>query len=187
MTHEPGTVARPAGRRALLVVLSLLLAAALALLVVRTLQHRDTEAPAGGGYGTSAERAQIDDVAEQFALNVGTYGPTDLKNDTMPDYRRRVGSLLTTKFRATFEEQVKAVEAIVAQSKLQVKAKVNAVGVAAVDGDRATAFVAWETSGRYGKAAYGEPRQTRSKVTLVRVKGEWRVDDFTPVAGEAKQ
>src|SRR5689334_17452947 len=143
MTHEPGTAARPA-RRALLVVLSLLLAAALALLVVRTLQRRDVEAPAGGGYGTTAERARIDE----------------------------------------FEEQVKAVEAIVAQSKLQVKAKVNAVGVASVDGDRATAFVAWETSGRYGDGGYGDPRQTRSKVMLVRVKGEWRVDDFTPVTGE---
>ena len=184
MTHEPGTAARP-GRRVLLVVLSLLLAASLALLVVRTLQHRDVEQPAGGGYGTSTERARIGEVAEQFALNVGTYGPADLKDGTMPDYRRRVGTLLTTKFRSTFEEQVKAVEAIVAQSKLQVKAKVNAVGVASVDGDRAAAFVAWETTGRYDKAAYGEPRQTRSKVALVRVKGEWRVDDFTPVTGEA--
>jgi Mce-associated membrane protein len=184
MTHEPGTAARPA-RRVLLVALSLLLAAALALLVVRTLQQRDVETPAGGGYGTAAERSRIDEVAEQFALNVGTYGPVDLKDGTMPAYRKRVGTLLTTKFRATFEEQVKAVEAIVAQAKLQVKAKVNAVGVASVDDDRATAFVAWETTGRYGKGGYGEPRQTRSKVTLVRVKGEWRVDDFTPVTGEA--
>lgn len=184
MTHEPGSAARP-GRRVLLVILSLLLAAALALLVVRTLQSRPVETPAGGGYGTASERAQIDDVAEQFALNVGTYGPDDLKDGTMPDYRRRVASLLTTKFRATFEEQVKAVEAIVAQSKLQVKAKVNAVGVATVDGDHATAFVAWETAGRYGKGGYGDPRQTRSKVSLVKVKGEWRVDDFAPVTGEA--
>ncbi|HSX66414.1 hypothetical protein [Nocardioides sp.] len=183
MTHEPGTAARP-GRRVLLVVLSLLLAASVALLVVRTLQHRDVEAPPGGGYGTSAERAEIAEVAEQFALNVGTYGPDDLKDGTMPDYQRRVGTLLTTKFRATFEEQVKAVEAIVAQSKLQVKAKVNAVGVASVDGDSATAFVAWETTGRYDKGGYGDPRQTRSKVELVRIKGEWRVDDFTPVTGE---
>jgi hypothetical protein len=184
MTHEPGTAARPA-RRALLVVLSLLLAAALALLVVRALQSREVEAPAGGGYGTAAERAHIDEVAEQFALNVGTYGPDDVKDGQMPDYRRRVGSLLTTKFRATFDEQVKAVEAIVAQSKLEVKAKVNAVGVATVDDDHATAFVAWESTSRYGKGGYGDPRQTRSKVSLVKVKGEWRVDDFAPVTGEA--
>lgn len=183
MTHEPGSAARP-GRRVLLVVLCLLLAASLALLVVRTLQHRDAQTPPGGGYGTSAERTAIGEVAEQFALNVGTYGPDDLKDGAMPDYRRRVGTLLTTKFRATFEEQVKAVEAIVAQSKLQVKAKVNAVGVASVDGDRATAFVAWETTGRYDKGGYGDPRQTRSKVAMLRVKGEWRVDDFTPVTGE---
>lgn len=182
MTHEPGTAA-PRGRRGLLLVLCLALAAALAAFAIVTVAAW-TEDPPASGYGSAAERAQIDGVAEQFALNVGTYGPSDLKDGTMPDYRRRVGSLLTTKFRATFEEQVKAVEAIVAQSKLQVKAKINAVGVAAVDGDRATAFVAWETSGRYDKAAYGDPRQTRSKVTLVRVKGEWRVDDFTPVTGE---
>lgn len=184
MTHEPGTAARPA-RRALLVVLSLLLAAALALLVVRTLQNRDVESPAGGGYGTASERADIEDVAEQFALNVGTYGPADLKDGKLPDYQRRVGSLLTTKFRATFDETLPAAVAMVAQGKVQVKAKVNAVGVASVDGDRATAFVAWETTSRQGKQAFGEPRQTRSKVALARVKGEWRVDDFTPVAGEA--
>jgi hypothetical protein len=57
--------------------------------------------------------------------------------------------------------------------------------VATVDGDHATAFVAWETTGRYGKGGYQDPRQTRSKVELVKVKGEWRVDDFTPVTGEA--
>ncbi|GGO92138.1 hypothetical protein GCM10011584_27840 [Nocardioides phosphati] len=184
MTHEPGTAARPA-RRALLVVLSLLLAAALALLVVRTLQNRDVEAPAGGGYGTASERAGIEDVAEQFVLNVGTFGPQDLKDGTMPDYRRRVGSLLTTKFRASFDKQVPALEQGVAQIKLQKVAKVSAVGVASVEGDRATAFVAWERTARIGKGSYDAPEQTRSKVELVRVKGEWRVDDFTPVTGEA--
>lgn len=182
MTHEPGT-AVSRGRRWLLLGLCLALAAALTAFVIVTVAAW-TEDPPANGYGSAAERAQIGEVAEQFALNVGTYGPDDLKDGTMPDYQRRVGTLLTTKFRATFEEQVKAVEAIVAQSKLQVKAKVNAVGVASVDGDRATAFVAWETTGRYDKGGYGDPRQTRSKVELVRTKGEWRVDDFTPVTGE---
>lgn len=184
MTHEPGTAARP-GRRILLSALCLALVAALTVLAVRALAARDTEEPAGGGHGTAAERSELLTLTEQFALRMGTYGPADLDDKgAMPDYRERVGEMLTTKFRTSFDQSVELAEKAVAQAKLEVKAKVNGVGVVEVGDRRATMLVAWETTSRYGKDEFGDPRQVRSRVNLVKVKGEWRVDDFTPVTGE---
>ena len=184
MTHEPGPAARP-GRRILLAVLCLALVAALTVLAVRALAARDTDQPAGGGHGTATERAEVLTLTEQFALRMGTYGPADLDDKgAMPGYRERVGELLTTKFRTSFEQSVELAEKAVAQAKVEVKAKVNGVGVVAIGERRATMLVAWETTSRYGKDEFGEPRQVRSRVSLVKVKGEWRVDDFTPVTGE---
>lgn len=186
MTHEPGSAARP-GRRIVVAVLCLALAAALAVLVVRALGARETERPPGGGYGSAAERSELLSLTEQFALRMGTYGPDDLDDKgAMPEYRERVGELLTTKFRTSFEQSVELAEKSVSQAKLEVKAKVNGVGVASVDEDRATMLVAWETTSRYGDGAFSEPRQVRSRVNLVKTGGEWRVDDFTPVTGEGQ-
>ncbi len=187
MKHEPGTAARP-GRWLVLVVLCLALAAALGVLAFRALDSRETERAPGGGYGTAAERSDVMTVAEQFALRMGTYGPKGLDaKGTLPDYRKGVGELLTAKFRTSFEQQVELAEKSVSQAKLDVKAKVNAVGVASVDGDRATALVAWEITSRYGDDQFGDPRQTRSRISLVKVKGHWLVDDFEPVTGEVAQ
>jgi Mce-associated membrane protein len=186
MTLEPGSAARP-GRRILFAVLCLALVAAVTVLVVRTLGARDTERPAGGGYGTAAERNDVITVTEQFALRTQTYGPKDLDDKgKLTAYADRVGELLTTKFRSDFQQGVQLAEAAVVQTKVEVKAKVNAVGVASLTGDRATAFVAWETTSRYGKTEFSDPRQIRSKVDLVKVKGKWLVDGFEPVTGEAQ-
>jgi Mce-associated membrane protein len=184
MTHEPGSAARP-GRRVLLVVLCLALAASIGFLVVRVVANLETQRPPGGGYGATVERADVARVAEQFALRMGTYGPKDLDSKGgLPAYRKRVGELLTAKFRASFDDQVELAEQTVAQAKLEVKATVNAVGVASLDGDRATALVAWEISSRYDKDEFADPRQTRSRITLVKIKDKWLVDDFVPVTGE---
>lgn len=190
MTHEPGSAARPRVRSlsALLsAVLCLALAAALAVLVVRAVAARDTERPPGGGYGSEAERSELLSLTEQFALRMGTYGPEDLdEKGAMPGYRKRVGELLTTKFRTSFEQSVELAEKSVEQAKVEVKAKVNGMGVASVDEDRASTLIAWETTARYGDGEFSDPRQVRSRVSLVKTGGEWLVDDFTPVTGEVQ-
>ena len=67
----------------------------------------------------AAEREQVMDVASQFMLRVNSYGPDDLAEDgTMPDYRERVGELITPAFRTDFESQVGTAEQTVAQAQL---------------------------------------------------------------------
>ena len=133
----------------------------------------------------------MEPVATQFMLRVNTYGPEDLSDDgTMPDYRERVGELITPAFRADFEQQVGTAELTVAQAELGRACEVYGAGVSGMDADSATALVAGAFVNSYpgsGKRAderiETDPAPFRVRVSLVKVSGEWLVDDFTPVTG----
>ncbi|MDO7867727.1 hypothetical protein [Nocardioides jiangxiensis] len=186
MTLEHGPAARP-GRRILFVALCLALAAALAVLVVRSLDARGSEQPAGGGHGTTAERAAVLAVAGRFAREIDSYGASDLGPDgTMPAYRKELGSILTTKFRTAFDQEVELAEKAVAQTGIEVTSRLDATGVVSIDGDRATVLAAWERTASYPKTAAAAPVLKRASITLVKVKGQWLVDDFTTVTGEGQ-
>lgn len=187
MTVEvPERVSAPARWRlpvfGLLVVLLLASVVGLVWVVV---DRQDTD---GGGGGLSSDQADVRDAVrnntEQFVLRMGTYGP-DLLDDKgeMPDYRKRVREMITTKFATSFDESVTVAEQMVAQFALVRKADVFSVGVATLEDDNATALVAGAFTDKYGKGATDEPRQFRWQVSLVRVDGEWRVDDYVPVTG----
>ena len=62
----------------------------------------------------------------------------------MPDYRERVGELITPAFRADFEQQVGTAELTVAQAELGRSCEVYGAGVSGMDADSATALVAGE-------------------------------------------
>ena len=109
---------------------------------------------------------------------------------TMPDYRERVGELITPAFRADFEQQVGTAELTVAQAELGRACEVYGAGVSGMDADSATALVAGAFVNSYpgsGKRAderiETDPAPFRVRVSLVKVSGEWLVDDFTPVTG----
>lgn len=137
------------------------------------------------------EREAVMSVASQFMLRVNTYGPDDLAEDgTMPDYRERVGELITPAFRADFDQQVATAEQTVSQAQLGRACDVFGVGVSAMDADSATALVAGAFTNSYpgaGKRAdqriETDPAPFRVRVSLVRISGEWLVDDFAPVTG----
>ena len=139
----------------------------------------------------AAERERVMDVASQFMLRVNSYGPDDLAEDgTMPDYRERVGELITPAFRADFETQVGTAEQTVAQAQLGRECEVYGVGVSTMDADSATALVAGVFTNSYpgnGRRAdervESEPASFRVRISLVKVAGEWLVDDFAPVTG----
>lgn len=139
----------------------------------------------------AAEREQVMDVASQFMLRVNSYGPDDLAEDgTMPDYRSRVGELITPAFRADFDTQVGTAEQTVAQAQLGRECEVFGVGVSTMDSDSATALVAGAFTNTYpgngrraGERVETEPAPFRVRVSLVKVSGEWLVDDFAPVTG----
>ncbi len=144
-----------------------------------------------GENAVAAEREAVLSVATQFMLRVNTYGPEDLSDDgTMPDYRERVGELITPAFRADFEQQVGTAELTVAQAELGRACEVYGAGVSGMDADSATALVAGAFVNSYpgsGKRAderiETDPAPFRVRVSLVKVSGEWLVDDFTPVTG----
>ncbi|CAB4771374.1 unannotated protein [freshwater metagenome] len=139
----------------------------------------------------AAERERVMDVASQFMLRVNSYGPDDLAEDgTMPDYRERVGELITPAFRADFETQVGTAEQTVAQAQLGRECEVYGVGVSTMDADSATALVAGVFTNSYpgnGRRAdervESEPAPFRVRISLVKMAGEWLVDDFAPVTG----
>lgn len=144
-----------------------------------------------GENAIAAERERVMDVASQFMLRVNSYGPDDLAEDgTMPDYRERVGELITPAFRADFDAQVGIAEQTVAQAQLGRDCEVFGVGVSTMDADSATALVAGAFTNSYpgnGRRAdqrvESEPAPFRVRVSLVKVAGEWLVDDFAPVTG----
>lgn len=141
----------------------------------------------GESGSTTREREEVMASTEQFVLRMGTYGPKDLDDKgKLPGYRTRVKEVITTKFGTSFEEAVEIAEQMVAQFALQRTAAVYGTGVATLDDDSATALVAGSFTDRFGKAEADDPRQFRWEVRLVKVKGEWLVDDYSAIGGTTK-
>lgn len=141
----------------------------------------------GGSGDTQAGREQVMSQTEQFMLRMGSYGP-DLLDDkgAMPDYRAKVKEVITPKFAASFDEEAGAAEQLVAQAGVERVPDVFATGVSTLDADSATTLVAGSFTDTYtvkDKTVPQEPIPFRIEVSLVKIDGEWLVDDFSPVAG----
>lgn len=175
----------PALRLALLVVGSLVLLAVLVVLVAEVLA-RGGGASAGETAAAAQERQDVMDVAAEFSDRTFTYGPKDLQDGKLVGYEERVKEMLTTSFAAEFEEFLEAPETYVKQTQRDQTAEVYGTGVVSLTEDRAQALVAgaYETTWYSGtkKEVTEDPIQFRWAVDLVKVEGEWRVDNFTPVS-----
>jgi Mce-associated membrane protein len=195
--QDPGGDATPARatshslRITLLVVLLALLVASTGavayLAATRPVPALDIK---GSEAGLQSQRESVMAQAEQFMLRVNTYGPDLLEGDTMPDYRKLVEEVITPKFAADFEENVPAAEQTVKEAGLARTCQVFSTGVSAIDADSATALVAGSFTNSYPQTAGSEervetdPAPFRVQVSLVKIKGTWLVDDFTPLTGE---
>ena len=182
---QPGTHGAPRARRLIAAVLVVLILASAGTLVWLLTQR------SGAASDVQSEREQVMSQARQFILRVNTYGPELLAEDgTMPDYRERVLDVITDKFAADFEETVPAAEATVAQAGFSRRAEVFGTGVSVIDSDSATALVAGSFTNSYpdpdddAKRVDDLPLPFRVEIELVKVDGEWLVDNFTPVTGE---
>ncbi|MBA3782216.1 MAG: hypothetical protein H0X12_10240 [Nocardioides sp.] len=136
----------------------------------------------GDADDTQAEREQVMSTAQQFALRINTYGP-DLLDDKeqMPDYRTGVSELLTPKFAADFDKNVSIAEQTVVQAGIARKGEVFAIGVSDIDSDSAQALVAGRIDQSLAKGddrVDSDPVPFRYVVELVRIDGEWLVDDW---------
>jgi Mce-associated membrane protein len=192
---SPDPVERPAAshslRLTLLVVLTVLLLASVAA-VVYLASTRPVSAVGieGQQAALQSEREDVMRQAGQFMLRINTYGPDLLADDgTMPDYRKLVEEVITAKFAADFEKNAPLAEASVKQAGLARTAKVFSTGVSAIDADSATALVAGSLTQSYPSEpgsddrVQTDPAPFRVQVTLVKVKGTWLVDDFSPLTG----
>ena len=140
----------------------------------------------GGEAGdTQAGREEVMAQTEQFMLRMGTYGPELLdEQGAMPDYRAGVKEVITPKFAASFEKEAGAAEQLVAQAGVSRVPDVFATGVSSLDTDSARTLVAGSFTDTYtlkDKTVPQEPIPFRIEVSLVRIDGEWLVDDFGPV------
>jgi hypothetical protein len=141
----------------------------------------------GGESGdTQAGREEVMAQTEQFMLRMGTYGPDQLDDSgAMPDYREGVKEVITPKFAASFDKEAGAAEQLVAQAGVSRVPDVFATGVSSLDEDSARTLVAGSFTDSYtvkGKTVDQEPIPFRIEVSLVRIDGEWLVDDFSPVS-----
>lgn len=141
----------------------------------------------GGAGELQAERESVMSQTRQFMLRTGTYGPDQLVDGQLPEYRELVEEVITPKFATSFDQSVSTAEQIVAQAGVSRTAEVFSTGVATIDADSATALVAGAFTDSYpdkdGELQPQEPVPFRIEVTLVKTGGEWLVDDFTPITG----
>jgi hypothetical protein len=139
----------------------------------------------GGDDDAQASREEVMAQTEQFMLRMGTYGPDLLdEQGAMPEYRERVKGVITDKFAASFDSEAGTAEQLVAQAGVTRAADVFATGVSSLDQDSARTLVAGTFSDSYevkGETVDQEPIPYRIEVSLVKVDGEWLVDDFDPV------
>jgi hypothetical protein len=183
-----GGPATPGRRRsALAALLVVVVLGCVGLLVWMSLGGR---AAADGGLERADEREQVMSLTDQFVKRLGTYSP-DMLDDSgqMPDYRSQVREVITPKFAADFDKEVATAEQLVAQGGITRSADVFATGVSSIDDDSARVLVAGAFSDSYsqGRGAKArtveqEPLPFRFTVDLVRIDGDWLVDDFTPVS-----
>jgi Mce-associated membrane protein len=120
-------------------------------------------------------RADVARVAEQFAVEVNNYD-----SESIDGYRSSVSRLLSTKFRAEFDKAMQDIVAQVQEAEMESEGEVLASGVATIDDDSARVLVVADAA---VKTVFDDrQRHFRWEVALVKVDGEWLVDDFTPVA-----
>ena len=176
----------PRVRVAIASVLALVVAVCVALLVWLSVSDR---ASADGGLNLPDEREQAMSLTDQFAKRLA-YSP-DLLDESgqMPEYRARMTEILSPKFATEFEDQVAAAEQIVAQARVTREVDVFATAVSSIDDDSGRVLVAGafidsyaQGEGEDAETVKQEPFPFRLVVDVVKIDGEWVVDDFSPVS-----
>lgn len=121
------------------------------------------------------ERGDVTRVAEQFTVRVNNYS-----SESVDEYKASVGELLSTKFSGEFDQAMGDIVVQVQEAQMESEGEVLASGVATLDDDSARVLVVADAT---VKTVFDErQRHFRWEVSLVKVDGEWLVDDFTPVA-----
>ena len=124
------------------------------------------------------ERADAARAAEEFVVRFNTYDA-----GTVEGYIDALSPMLTTSARAEFEKAIQDTTTLIRETELRSEGELLASGVASVDQDDATVLVAVDADA--DSIAGPIQRHFRWEIDLARVDGDWLVDDFDPVAGQA--
>lgn len=120
-------------------------------------------------------RADVVRAAERFTVQVNNY---DVRS--VEDYKTSVTGMLSTKFRTEFEQAMEDIVVQVQEAEMSSEGTVLASGVATISDDSARVLVVADA---LVSTVYDErQRHFRWEVSLVKVDGEWLIDDFAPVA-----
>lgn len=171
--HDQDAAGSPATPRIVVVMVSVLTALIVLGLAAALVGWWVAKEP-GQAAARLDERGEVTRTAEQFTARVNNYDA-----DSVDDYKESVGELLSTKFRADFDQAMGDIVAQVQEAEMESQGEVLASGVASLDDDSARVLVAADAA---VTTVFDErERHFRWEVSLVKVDGEWLVDDFTPV------
>ena len=120
------------------------------------------------------ERASASSVASQFALRMDNVDGTNFDS-----YIKGINELLTTKAKTKNQKTFESIKQSYEAAKVKGTGKVLLTAVGDSDDDSATVLVVHDAS---VKTTQGNiDHHYRWSVDVVKVNGEWRVDDFNPV------
>lgn len=170
--EDSTTTERPGGsgrlRTAMAAVLVLLLLAAVAAGVWGYSRWQSAEADLEA-------RADVARAAETFVVQFNTYD-----TESIDDYAESMNELLSTSARTAFESQIEDITTLINETGLESEGEVLASAVAALDDDSARVLVVADAEAT--SQAGPVQRHFRWEVSMVKVDGEWLVDDFSAVA-----
>lgn len=150
------------------------------------------------------EREEVLATAREFAVRFNTYNPDMLDGREMPEYAS-LGDSMTVKFRSAFTDEcggLAIAKNVVFELRVSSTAAATGVGLSSIDDDSAEALVAGsrvvsrpipddrgegsdeesgEGSGDDPDTLTSAPDQFRYRVLLVKVEGEWLVDDLDDI------
>lgn len=114
-------------------------------------------------------------AAERFTVQFNTYD-----SDHLSSYEKSLKSMMSPKFRASFEKAITQVEASIKQGKVKSKGEVLKSAVASQDADSAQVLVVSDANARtiYDPSV---ARHFRWEISLVKINGRWLVDSYEPV------
>ena len=171
--NHPGGQQRPARGpgartvRLISIVLAILLIGALAVAIWLGLEAR-------GRDQERKERAAAANVASQFALRMDSVDGEDFEN-----YLKSITELMSTKAKTKNKQAFDAIRESYKAAKVKGEGKVLLTAVGDADDDSATVLVVHDqdVTTTQGKIEH----HYRWTVNVVKVKGSWLVDDFSPV------
>lgn len=170
--HDKGFQKISALSPTLRLVMAIVLASLLVLSVIAGVVLQDKRSEVESSLDV---RRDVVRVAESFTVQVNNYD-----SKSVDDYQASVSTMLSTKFRAAFDKALQEIVTQVRDAQMNSEGQVLASGVASLDPDSATVLVVADAE---VKTVYDtRKRHFRWEVSLVKVDGEWLVDNFTPVA-----